>query len=385
MLMKYGIDLATLDVEEQKNVAAYIEKKAAKDVANRPKVEISGGLYPGAPVNAYGISYGADSKPVVTRLNIAGGSDAGGTSGGAGAAGGTSGAGGAGGAGAAGGAPPVSTSVDLKRYALQVLPGNKVPGGDPKRSYFIGGNGEPTLIPKTEPPKPTVINAPGGRGLLLQNPETNELSVPKATPEAQAMLDAAKPLPEPTQRREDALLSSIQLVSAQSADLQGLRERINNGSLNMSLVGNVFATGKGLVGLSDEQYENLIELKTTLERLRNDSLMLAKGVQTEGDAKRAWNALFGSLSNEKSMLRQLEIIDQKNQRNAAMAGQRINNARANNKVPALDLTPFMTYGAVTKAFAPAPRDPAQRKVGETYLSPNNVAAKWTGKGWEPVR
>jgi hypothetical protein len=54
-------------------------------------------------------------------------------------------------------------------------------------------------------------------------------------------------------------------------------------------------------------------------------------------------------------------------------------------VPALDLTPFMTYGAVTKAFAPAPRDPAQRKVGETYLSPNNVAAKWTGKGWEPVR
>lgn len=33
---------------------------------------------------------------------------------------------------------------------------------------------------------------------------------------------------------------------------------------------------------------------------------------------------------------------------------------------------------------PAPRDPAQRKVGQTYTNPAGRKAIWTGQGWQPV-
>jgi hypothetical protein len=46
----------------------------------------------------------------------------------------------------------------------------------------------------------------------------------------------------------------------------------------------------------------------TLEKLRNNYLLLAKGVQTEGDAQRAWNSEIGeSVQNDNQLaLQQLE-------------------------------------------------------------------------------
>ncbi|MCC6919949.1 MAG: hypothetical protein IT548_12155 [Alphaproteobacteria bacterium] len=34
---------------------------------------------------------------------------------------------------------------------------------------------------------------------------------------------------------------------------------------------------------------------------------------------------------------------------------------------------------------PAPRDPAQREVGQRYRAPDGRMVKWTGRGWEPVQ
>jgi hypothetical protein len=36
-------------------------------------------------------------------------------------------------------------------------------------------------------------------------------------------------------------------------------------------------------------------------------------------------------------------------------------------------------------FQPAPTDPSQRKVGQTYLSPTGKRGKWMGNGWQPVQ
>lgn len=51
-----------------------------------------------------------------------------------------------------------------------------------------------------------------------------------------------------------------------------------------------------------------------MERLRNESLRLNAGVQTEGDAQRAWNELFGNLNDESVVKAQLQRIQQLNNR-----------------------------------------------------------------------
>jgi len=37
------------------------------------------------------------------------------------------------------------------------------------------------------------------------------------------------------------------------------------------------------------------------------------------------------------------------------------------------------------SFPPAPRDPAKRKVGQTYLAPDGRKVEWTGQGWRVVQ
>ena len=371
MMLKYGIDLATLGVEQQKGLIEAAAKQEARNVAGRPKVQILPGMYPGATPRAVSVTYDENQKPIAMELPIgAGGAPAGGAPAGGTPAGAT--------VVAAADAP-----VDLKKFALQTVPGTMVRGGDPDRWYYVNNAGSPSLIPQGDKPKPAMFNTPAG--LLERDPETGLLTVPKATPEAQLKLDATKPLPAAVQRREDDLIGAIQTTSSQAADMRALRERIQRGDINLSLLGNVFSTAMGGVGLSNKAYTDLIDLKSSLKAMQLASLQLAKGVQTAKDAETVWNSLFGSLSDEKSMIRQLTKIEAMNRRNATLAAERINLARANNRVPPLELTSLMDYEAVTKAFPPAPRDPAQRKVGEIYLSPNNVAAKWTGQGWERVR
>ena len=376
IMLEYGVDLATLGIEQQKGLIEAAAKQEARNVAGRPKVQILPGMYPGAPPRAVSVTYDENQKPIATELPI--GAD--GTPAGGGPAGGAP----------AGGAPAGATvvaaadaPVDLKKFALQTVPGTMVRGGDPDRWYYVNNAGSPSLIPQGDKPKPAMFNTPVG--LLERDPETGLLTVPKATPEAQLKLDATKPLPAAVQRREDDLIGAIQTTSSQAADMRALRERIQRGDINLSLPGNVLSTAMGGVGLSNKAYTDLIDLKSSLKSMQLASLQLAKGVQTAKDAETVWNSLFGSLSDEKSMIRQLTKIEAMNRRNATLAAERINLARANNRVPPLELTSLMDYEAVTKAFPLAPRDPAQRTVGEIYLSPNNVAAKWTGQGWERVR
>jgi hypothetical protein len=68
---------------------------------------------------------------------------------------------------------------------------------------------------------------------------------------------------------------------------------VDNNRVNLGAGSNLLAEGKNALGFSDENSRAYASLQQTLEKLRNNYLLLAKGVQTEGDAARAWDSEIG--------------------------------------------------------------------------------------------
>jgi hypothetical protein len=91
-------------------------------------------------------------------------------------------------------------------------------------------------------------------------------------------------------------------------------QRIDAGQLEFGPIDNLINRGRNFVGLSDEQSRNYQEFVSDLERLRNDSLRLNSGVQTDGDAQRAWNELFANLNDPAYVKQRLQTIQSLNQR-----------------------------------------------------------------------
>jgi hypothetical protein len=100
------------------------------------------------------------------------------------------------------------------------------------------------------------------------------------------------------------------------------RQRIQGGDLDLGPVANTVAPVRNFFGMGNENSRNFQSLKSDLERMRNESLRLNSGVQTEGDAQRAWNELFQNLSDEQFVLQRMEEIQRLNE--MAIAERRAN-------------------------------------------------------------
>lgn len=71
----------------------------------------------------------------------------------------------------------------------------------------------------------------------------------------------------------------------------------------------VAATFRNFTGDGNENSKGLLALKQQREKLRNDYLMLAKGVQTEGDALRALNAMMPDTNDPDAIVQQLNALE----------------------------------------------------------------------------
>lgn len=147
-------------------------------------------------------------------------------------------------------------------------------------------------------------------------------------------------LPVALQKVEDADLEAIGALSGIRSDIRSAIQQIDSGALNLSLMGNISNRAKSALGVGDENTAAFDTFKSTLETMRNASLLLAKGVQTEGDAQRAWSALMSNLSSEKVVKAQLERIEKINERSAKLKSDVLQRRRANRGLPPLDLADF---------------------------------------------
>lgn len=118
------------------------------------------------------------------------------------------------------------------------------------------------------------------------------------------------------------------------AELGRFAGMIESGALNLSPVSNTIGGVRNALGVSDENSRNLAEFRSTLERVRNDSLRLNSGVQTEGDAQRAWKELLDNINDPRLVQQQLRRIQAINARARQFRQQRINTLEGGSRQPA---------------------------------------------------
>lgn len=139
----------------------------------------------------------------------------------------------------------------------------------------------------------------------------------------------AKPLPVAALKLQQEELDAIALSGSISADLEALVGLIDRKKLDLGPVANVVSRGRNVLGVSDQNSRNFQSFQATLEKLRNDSLRLNKGVQTEGDAVRAWNEVVTNINDPKVVKQRLLEIKKINERAADLRRLNVETIRSN--------------------------------------------------------
>lgn len=126
-----------------------------------------------------------------------------------------------------------------------------------------------------------------------------------------------QPLAQNTAPRPMSAVDRRQMIEDQEV-VQGLgtvnerlgtvAQQIATGQLNLGPMTNMLSQGRNMVGASDQNSRNYASFRATLESLRNESLRLNNGVQTEGDAQRAWNELLANINDERLVAQRLQEI-----------------------------------------------------------------------------
>lgn len=149
-----------------------------------------------------------------------------------------------------------------------------------------------------------------------------------------------KPLPTAALKLVQEDLDAIGTASSIKSDLGTVLKQLDTGKLNVSGAGNLINKARNTVGLSTEESRNFASFQATLEKLRNDSLRLNKGVQTDGDAQRAWDELFNNINDKGVVKQRLQEIQKINERAVNLRKNSIDSVRANYGKGSLDTSAF---------------------------------------------
>lgn len=138
---------------------------------------------------------------------------------------------------------------------------------------------------------------------------------------------SSRPLPASISNAQTDLLGDIGLSGSISSDMGAYEQMLADERLSLGPVQNKWNATKNFLGLGDDESKNYASFRSSLEKMRNDSLRLNKGVQTEGDAQRAWNELFANINDEGVVKQRLAEIQQINDRGSAIKTDLLNQIR----------------------------------------------------------
>jgi len=150
------------------------------------------------------------------------------------------------------------------------------------------------------------------------------LSFDKSRPDG-----AMKPMPTAALKMQQAELDAIGVASGIQSDLGAIEQQIKGGKLDFGPIDNLIDRGRNMAGMSNEASRNKASFKSSLEKLRNDSLRLNAGVQTDGDAQRAWNELFENINDKGVVVQRLGEIKRLNERAVKQRKMNVDGIRAN--------------------------------------------------------
>jgi len=127
-----------------------------------------------------------------------------------------------------------------------------------------------------------------------------------------------EPLPASVLKEKVAITGDIESAKNMNKRLLDISSKIApaDGSppvLELGLWKNMMSEAKNFVGASDPRSREYAQMRSTMEKMRNDSLRLNKGMQTEGDAQRAWDELITNFNDPKVVQAQLDRISKINE------------------------------------------------------------------------
>jgi hypothetical protein len=185
--------------------------------------------------------------------------------------------------------------------------------------------------------------------------EVAKIGAAAKTDTAHIRADAAqdKPMPARMMTQQQESLDAIGLGSAIEADLKALENQIDSGKLKLGMVENAIGSTKNFLGLSDENSRNQASLKATVEKMRNDSLRLNKGVQTEGDAVRAFNELLANLNDPQIVKQRFSEIRAINRRGVELQKRNVDVLRQEYGKEPLDFTGYENQPAAVGKGTPS--------------------------------
>lgn len=143
-------------------------------------------------------------------------------------------------------------------------------------------------------------------------------------------------LPTSALKMQQEEIDAIGTASTINADLGQFENMLDKGELKFGPIQNLESKARNFLGASTPESRNFASFRTNLERLRNESLRLNKGVQTDGDAQRAWSELFDNLNDPEVVRQRLGEIQRINERGAALRQMNVDMIRSNYGLDPLD-------------------------------------------------
>lgn len=218
-------------------------------------------------------------------------------------------------------------------------------------------------------------------GINVDNARIREINAKANAKDSSGNQIPEKPLPVGALKIQEENLDAIGSVSGINSDLSSFVKQIDSGALNLGVMANALGSAKNFAGLSDEQSRNLQSFKSTLEKMRNTSLLLNKGVQTDGDAQRAWNELVTNINDPQVVRQRLIEIQALNARAAKLRMAKNNVLRRNYGAQEMDYSPYLNQDtAINTGSAPAAKPTVSQPINKLPAGAKQIG---TSKG-KPV-
>ena len=209
----------------------------------------------------------------------------------------------------------------------------------------------------------------GGGGGMIVDPDTGEITQSYST----------KPLPVGALKLQQEALDALNAAQTISQKSQAITGQLESGELNVGPFENLISSARNWAGMSSPNSRNFQNLETDLEKIRNDSLRLNKGVQTEGDAIRAFNEVIKNKNDPKALADAMRKLDAINQRGAELQQMQINTLRENYNAAPFD---FDQMGALPPAVPSSGgrADKVRQYLAGKGMKPEQIEAYIQQKG-----
>lgn len=180
-------------------------------------------------------------------------------------------------------------------------------------------------------------------------------------------------------------LQALNTSSGINRELEKFAGWIDDGKLVLNPANNFASRTANFMGTSTPGSRNFASFKAGMEKLRNDSLRLNKGVQTEGDAVRAWNEMFENLSDSGVVRQRLKDIQEINDRAIAYRKDAVAQLREDAGMKPIDTSRFEVKPARSQGAAETLPSAAlaQLKAGQITTFTNGQS--WTLRDGKPQR